>query len=125
MAETLRVDLVYRPLRIGWAVQAGDIASIRSAMRYSHARWGGRFNPIVVVDRDEEARSLVELFRVDLIMPVGDSADVRDFSKRFPHLIKPFFGDAVFVKDERWRSNFSHVLDIYNAMGALLTVRTA
>ena len=116
MAETLRVDLVYRPLRIGWAVQAGDITSIRTAMRYSHALWGGRFNPILIVDRDDEARNLVELFRVDFIMPVGSSAEVRDFPKKFPHLIKPIFGDTVFVNDERWHSHFSHVLDIYNGM---------
>jgi len=115
MADTLRVDLCYRPLRIGWAIRKGDADAMRQAMRYSHALWGGRFNPILVVDRDEEARRLVELFRVDLICPLGDSQEIKDFPKKFPHLISPFHGDSVFVKDEKWRS-FAHVLDISNAI---------
>lgn len=115
MADTLRVDVCYRPLRIGWAVRQGDSVAIRKAMQYSHALWGGRFNPILVVDREEEALHLVKLFRLDLIWPLGDSQEVKDFPKKFPHLIPPFLGDSVFVKDVQWRS-FAHVLDIANAM---------
>lgn len=115
MADTCRVDVCYRPLRIGWAVREGDIEAIRRAIRYSHALWGGRFNPILVVDREEEARHLAELFRVDLICPLGDSKDVKEFPANFPHLISPFHGDSIFIKDEKWRS-FAHVLDIYNAI---------
>jgi len=115
MTDTLRVDLCYRPLRIGWAVRGDDIDAIREAIRYSHALWGGRFNPILVIEREEEARQLVELFRVDLICPLGDSEEVKEFPKKFPHLISPFHGNSVFVKDEKWRS-FAHVLDISNAI---------
>lgn len=115
MADTLRVDVCYRPLRIGWAVQEGDMAAIRQAMKYSHALWGGRFDPILVVNRDDEARQLVELFRLDLIWPLGDSQEVKDFPRKFPHLIPPFHGDSIFVKDVQWRS-FAHVLDIINAI---------
>ncbi len=115
MADTCRVDVCYRPLRIGWAVREGDMDAIRLAIRYSHALWGGRFNPIIVVDREEEARHLVELFRVDLICPLGDNKEVKNFPAKFPHLISPFHGDSVFVKDEKWRS-FARVLDIYNAI---------
>ncbi len=115
MADTLRVDVCYRPLRIGWAVGAGDMAAIRQAVKYSHALWGGRFNPILVVDREEEARQLVELFRIDLIWPLGDSQEVKDFPKKFPHLTPPFHGDSIFVKQAHWGS-FSHVLDIFNTV---------
>lgn len=115
MADTLRVDVCYRPLRIGWAVREGDMAAIRQAVKYSHALWGGRFNPILVVNREDEARQLVELFRLDLIWPLGDSQEVKDFPKKFPHLIPPFHGDSIFVKDVQWKS-FAHVLDIINAI---------
>lgn len=115
MADTVRVDISYRPLRIGWAVRDGDLPAIRQAVRYSHALWGGRFNPILVIDREEEARQLVELFRLDVILPLGDSQEVKDFPKKFPHLIQPFHGDSIFVKQEQWK-NFSWVLDIYNAI---------
>lgn len=115
MADTMRVDLLYRPLRIGWAVQENDMNAFRQAVRYSYALWGGRFNPILIVDRDLEARQMVELFRLDFIWPLGDSQVVRDFPKKFPHLITPIFGSSIFVKDARWRS-FSYVLDIANAI---------
>jgi hypothetical protein len=81
MADTLRVDVCYRPLRIGWAVREGDMAAVRQAVKASHALWGGRFNPILVVDREEEARQLVELFRLDLIWPFGDSHEVKHSSR--------------------------------------------
>jgi hypothetical protein len=74
--------------------------------------WGGRFNPIVIVDRPE-AIDLVELFRVDMIVPVGDSPEVKAFCERFPHLISPFFPDSLFLTDEPART---HVLDIHNAL---------
>ena len=115
MAETCRVDVCYRPLRIGWAVREGDMDAIRLAIRYSHALWGGRFNPILVVDRETEAKQLVELFRVDMIYPIGDSLEVKAFPSKFPHLISPFLGDSVFVKNARFTS-FAHVLDIHNAI---------
>ncbi|WP_158755497.1 hypothetical protein [Dyella sp. S184] len=115
MANTLRVDVCYRPLRIGWAVRQGDMGAIRQAVRYSHALWGGRFNPILVVDHVEEASQVVELFRLDLIWPLGSSQEVKDFCAKFSHLISPFHSDSIFVKQAQWK-NFSWVLDIANAL---------
>jgi hypothetical protein len=118
MADTARVDVSYRPLRIGWAVRDGDLPAIRQAVRYSNALWGGRFDPILVVDRDEEARQLVELFRLDVICPVGNSKEVKDFAERFPHLLWPFYGDSIFVKEPKSK-NFSWALDVHNAIAHL------
>ncbi|MDR6672147.1 hypothetical protein [Xanthomonas sp. 1678] len=113
MADTVRVNLCYRPLRIGWAVRADDLEGFRRAVRYSHVLWGGRFNPILIVDNEEEARQQVELFRLDVVWPLGDSLEVREFAERFPHLKPSFHGGSIFVKQARWR-NFSRVLDIFN-----------
>lgn len=115
MAETVRVDVCYRPLRIGWAVREGDISAIRQAVKYSHVLWGGRFNPILVVDREEDARQLVERFRLDLIWPLGESQEVMSFAEKFPHLINPFHGDPIFVKRTHGEG-FSRVLDISNTI---------
>lgn len=115
MPDTLRVNLSYRPLRIGWAVRSDDIASIRRAMTYSHAMWGGRFNPILLVDHEQEAKDQVELFRLDAIVPLGSDATAIDFPKKFPHLIDPNHGQPIFVKAEKGQS-FANVLDIGNAM---------
>jgi len=116
MASTMRVDICYRPLRIGWAVRAGDIEAIRKAMRFSHALWGGRFNPIIIIDNEEEAHQLVERFRLDLIWPIGDDQETKKFQKKFPYLITPFYGNSIFSKDDKFKHHYANVLDIANAM---------
>src|SRR5262249_22222691 len=93
--ETTRVDICYRPLRIAWAIHPADHEAFRDAVRFTHTLWGGRFNPIVMVDRPEEAQAIVELFRADVIIPVGESEQVNEFAKRFPHLNTPFFANAL------------------------------
>ena len=92
--DTVRVNICYRPLRIGWAIAAGDHAAFRTAVAMSFALWGGRFNPIVIVDR-EEAVSLIEVFRCDLIVPTGRSESLSAFEARFHHLIRPFTAERL------------------------------
>jgi hypothetical protein len=82
----------------------------------SFALWGGRFNPIVIVDQTELARELINVFRTDVIIPVGESDEVKQFPKKFPHLIAPFMLDHnIFVSDEDGNAR-SYVLDIHNAL---------
>lgn len=112
--DTVRVSIVYRPLRVCWAIKGDDKDSFRRAVRANHALWGGRFNPIVVVDRPEEACSIVDTFRADIVLPVGDSADVKAFADRFGHLISPFLREGAFAG----KGNDAHaqLLDIHNAI---------
>ena len=98
--DTTRVDICYRPLRIAWAIHSEDRDSFRKAVRLTHTLWGGRFNPIVLADRLEEAKQVVETFRADVIWPVGDTAAIKDFPNQFPHLITPLLsGDAISARD--------------------------
>ena len=113
--DTVRVNICYRPLRICWAIGADDLAAFRKAVRLSHTMWGGRFNPIAIVDRPEEAARIVDVFRADLIIPIGDSNAVKAFPQRFPHLIKPFFHDELFVGTSK-KDTRAQVLDIHNAI---------
>jgi len=112
--DTVRVNIAYRPLRICWAIKEGDFTAFREAVRANHALWGGRFNPIVVVDRASEARALVEAFRADIVQPLGESEEARAFAANFKHLISPFFHDGIFVG--HGRSAQAKVLDVQNAM---------
>ena len=68
--DTLRVDVTYRPLRIGWALTGQDIEACRYAALLNYTLWGGRFNPLLPVDRPAFARQLVDAFRVDVETPV-------------------------------------------------------
>src|SRR5262245_33131257 len=96
--ETTRVDICYRPLRIAWAIHSGNRAAFRDAVRLTHTLWGGRFNPIVLVDREDEAKQIIDRFRTDLIIPVGTSEEVASFPRRFPHLINPFLPQSLFTR---------------------------
>ena len=113
--DTLRVDICYRPLRIGWVIHSGDTDAFRQAVKLSHTLWGGRFNPIFMADREDEALRLVDLFRVDMLLPVGTSDVVKAFPKKFPHLINPFFHDSIFIGEGKEQKR-AQLLDIQNAL---------
>jgi hypothetical protein len=108
--ETVRVNICYRPLRICWAIADGDFGALRRAVRLNSAMWGGRFNPIAVVDRQDEAQRIVEVFRADVIIPLGDAPAVTAFPRRFRHLINPFFPQTLFLSDPHGPAK-AHVLD--------------
>ena len=112
--NTARVDINYRPLRIAWAIKSDDLANFRHAVRLSHTMWGGRFNPIVLVDR-QNAKDIVEAFRADVIVPLGESDEVKAFPAQFPYLINPFFTNNLFFQDKD-RPGQALVLDVQNAM---------
>jgi hypothetical protein len=88
--DTARVDICYRPLRIAWAVHSDDKENFRQVVRLNHALWGGRFNPIVLADHTDEAKDIVELFRAEIVVGIGQSTEVREFPNQFPYLINPF-----------------------------------
>jgi hypothetical protein len=113
--ETTRVNICYRPLRVARAIRSGDRDALRQAVRLTHTLWGGRFNPIVVVDRPDEARQIIQQFRADLIWPVGDAEAVRRFPEQFPHLKRPFFHDTLFLRDAGVPTR-AQLLDIHNML---------
>ena len=113
--DTTKVNICYRPLRIAWAIHSSDISAFRQAVRLSHVMWGGRFNPIVMVDQPN-AKQLIDLFRVDVIVALGDLEEVKNFPKKFPYLISPFFPDELFLKGIKKGDTLIHVLDIHNAL---------
>jgi hypothetical protein len=111
--ETVRVKICFRPLRVCWAIGAGDRAAFRKAVMLSNTFWGGRFNPIVIADRVEEADRIALAFRADVIVPVGDSETVKRFPERYPHLINPFFHKGLFVGSDD-RDTRAQMLDVHN-----------
>ncbi|NEJ23956.1 hypothetical protein GR247_27920 [Rhizobium leguminosarum] len=111
--ETARVDVVYRPLRIGFALISDDHASFRKAVKLCNAFWGGSYNPILPVDRPEAA-ALVELFLPDFLVPFGDDPAISAFVARFPHLKNPLFSEELFVPASHGRDGEANLLDIQN-----------
>lgn len=80
--------------------------------------WGGRFNPVIPIDDLEQAKNLVELFRLDFVLPIGASEEVQAFPARFPHLKNPLFPASLFVNGMAG-SKHARILDIKNTLVAL------
>jgi hypothetical protein len=112
--NTARIDIAYRPLRVAWVIHSNDFESFRKVIRLSHTLWGGRFNPIVFADRPDDARSLSEVFRADMLMPLGASLDVTSFAATYPHLPTPYHTDGLFYGDEK--HPHAALLDVENAL---------
>jgi hypothetical protein len=96
--NTLSVRLRYRPLRLGWCVLKGDMESFRRSVRLSFTMWGGRYNPIIVVDDREIAEALVKLFRVDVLVQVSQGSAVGDFVQAHNYYLpSPMIGGGLFM----------------------------
>jgi hypothetical protein len=92
------------------------MGAFRTAVRYSHALWGGRYNPIVVIEDEEEAAQLLDAFNVDTIFRIGNSEQLKAFSKLFSYLIKPWLSDDEIFVSGGWGETASQVLDIHNLL---------
>ena len=112
---SLSLQVRYRPVRIGWCVESERFEHLQSALRLTHAFAGGRFNPVIPVDRTELAEYLVDRFRVDLLFAVADTDAIAAFVQAHDYLHWPDFKQALF--DEAWQ----HIppcgafVDVYHA----------
>jgi hypothetical protein len=113
--DTVRVDIVYRPLRVCWAIAAGDMEAFRTVVRLNFTLWGGRFNPIVIVDGSGEPGKVVEAFRPDLILGMGTDPAIDAFIKKYPYLGNPLFHDGLFIGKAGTDAR-AQLLDIHNAI---------
>lgn len=87
----------YRPLRVGWCIEADSLDHFSAAVALSHVFWGGRFNPIIPCADRELAEALIGAFRVDALYNVSGTAGVDAFIKEFPHIQWPEFHPELFV----------------------------
>ena len=76
----------YRPLRIGWCIEADSLDDFTKAVKLSHVFWGGRFNPIIPCANREMAKALILAFNVDALYNVSGTNAVGEFIKEFPYL---------------------------------------
>jgi hypothetical protein len=67
------------------------------------------------MDRESDSQQLADLFRVDLVLPIGEEENIKAFRLRFPHLIKPFWGDGIYTEGDH-SDKRAQVLDVINAM---------
>ncbi|MGH9665294.1 MAG: hypothetical protein ACRD9L_12800, partial [Bryobacteraceae bacterium] len=92
------LSVSYRPLRIGWCIEADDLDHFAKAVTLSHVFWGGRYNPIVPCSDRELADALIRAFNVDALYNVSGTAAVDNFIKEFPYIRWPDFHPQLFVE---------------------------
>src|SRR5271166_3164677 len=86
MSNPPRIWLTYRPVRIGWVVEGGNVSQLVTAASWSTCLWGGRFNPIIPLDDVELANNLIATFGVDVLIPIAACEATSAFTARYPHL---------------------------------------
>ena len=78
-----------------------------------HGTLGRIYNPILAVDVPKSA-SLVELFRPDFLVPIGDDPALEAFLGKFPHLINPLFPKQLFFRGSHGGEGQARLLDMHN-----------
>jgi hypothetical protein len=88
----------YRPLRIGWCIEADSLDHFATAVALSHVFWGGRFNPIIQCSDRDLAGALIRGFSVDALYNVSGTSAVDAFIKEYPHIQWPEFHRELFAE---------------------------
>ena len=117
--DTHSIRVSYRPIRIGWCIKTDNIEDLRTAMRLTHSFWGGRYNPLIPIDDPKFAKSLIDVFRVDVLFPVSDDQEINDFIESYKYLPWPFISSKpeVFINSEGKKK--STLLDISHPVNHL------
>lgn len=109
----------YRPIRIGFLVEDGNIANVVKAAGINNLLWGGIYNPIIPISENSElAARLVKLFRPDILFSVTtNNQEIEKFRTCYPFLRSPrYSSDEIFNKDWRTKKNLVGYLDTINVI---------
>jgi hypothetical protein len=102
--NTVSLNVEYRPIRVGFCVRDGDLASAMRAMEYAHTIWGGRFCPIIPIDNFNYAEQLVNSFKVDILFPIKKDTEIEKFLAKFQHLRWPFSHEEFWIEQNSGKS---------------------
>src|SRR5437867_1729017 len=113
--STLSLRVKYRPIRIGWCLEGGNLVQFRRALRFTHSFAGGRFNPLIPVDSPELADSLLDRFRVDALFPIEENEAIDGFIKTHDYLRWPEFRPQLFHEGWDGRPPYGALVDVYHS----------
>lgn len=102
---TASIRTSFRPARIGFLVEVGDIPGLVRVAGINTLLWGGVHNPIIPVSNGgaEFSKQLVHLFRVDILHAIDESEHAAALKAEFPFLRAPkLHAENLFVQD--WKS---------------------
>ncbi len=113
--STINLSVKYRPVKIGFLVEFGDINALAKVAGMNNLLWGGIYNPIIPVSKDATfAEKLMKLFSVDVLCPINHTAPINKLIKKYNFLKLPFFhGKNIFLDGNE---SLIAYLDSYNVI---------
>ena len=92
---TTSFSIRYRPVRIGFLVEDGQIDDLVTVAGMNTLLWGGIYNPVIPIscERLEFAEQLLGLFSVDVLYTVSENEAVVAFKESHSSLRDPTYGD--------------------------------
>jgi len=121
--NTIELFTKYRPVKIGFLVESGDIDAVIETVGMNNLLWGGIYNPIIPVSKDTTyAEELMKLFSVDALCPISHNTEINNLIKKYHFLEKPYrHEEGIFLDNDKsligyldssniihniWKSNF-------------------
>ncbi len=108
----------YKPLRIGFLVKEGSVEDLVKAAGINSLLWGGIYNPLIPISTKGDnsfARQLVDLFSVDILYMVTETAEITQFRNEYPYLRDPgHYADKIFYEDWHTKKQVLGFLDAKN-----------
>jgi hypothetical protein len=117
MSNPPRIWLTYRPVRIGWVVEGGNVSQLVTAASWSTCLWGGRFNPIIPIDDVELATNLIATFGVDVLIPIATSEATKSFIAKYPYLNMDLSEPGLFADGRCDFADIRHAISRAMALG--------
>jgi len=108
--ENIKVE--YKPFRVGFCVRDGKVKDVLDAARLSSLLWGGIYNPIIPVgDREGLDKKLIDLFQVDVLVPISDSPEIKKFINRYKWLNWPLHypGSLIYQDNQKKKKEIALV----------------
>jgi hypothetical protein len=120
------INILYRPIRIGFLIQEGDIDGLVKAATINSLLWGGIYNPMIPFGEDiDQVRNLIEMFNVDTIFPINDSIDIGKLYDKYSAICyRKEIGYSNFL-DVEWQLHGKkrNYLDIHNIIDHIWNTR--
>lgn len=116
MANT-SFSIKYRPVKIGFLIREGEVDDLVSVAGINTLLWGGVYNPVIPVAEAslEATRKLINLFDVDILVPIVHTESIDAILKEYEHLRDPsHYSKNVFYEDWRSKKQVIGYLDVIN-----------
>lgn len=114
---TSTISVKYRPVRIAFLVEGGNIEDLKKAAQINTLLWWGIYNPIIPVydNNQKHVNNFLELFNVDVFYKVSDTTNINKIIEEKEYLKDPHhIWEKLFYENWKTKKNIIAYLDSIN-----------